>query len=262
MKNYQFFDLKEGRGDSLFNHLINLVITARLETGFQSNTLELDEDVNIYLASLLQNYMSEDYRRSVAPSIFIYEMDIHAKEESRSIRSQFDLYRHTADYLTVNLGVFNGIVKKVSQAKMAALRLTNDDYIGRARAYYAYASEYMRKLRREKSGVSEVLGKMSQNFQVYLNLLYHLREKYFGMIDRFSEGEWFHLVHKNILHRNGVESKVYVDLMDTFLMALSAWKKDHNAGDYDKMLSLSAELKRLNPQFKFDAARLRQADAA
>jgi len=257
-----FLNMKENKPESLFNYLLNIVITARIETGFRSNMLASDEDVNMYLANLLKHYLSEETVDSFAPYICLYESDLVAKQEQTyDLRQRYNLYKHTADYLLINVGLFGGLRKKLPQYKYA-ITLSNDIYVGRARAYYAYASEYFRKLKREKTGVSDVLEKLSDNLSVYLNIFYHIRDNHFGLIERFSTGEWFHFVHKNIIRREGVNSKVYVDLMDTFLMHLSAWKHRMDPYDKDMLRIMGEELKRLNPAFNFDVETLVSTHAA
>jgi hypothetical protein len=177
------------------------------------------------------------------------------------LRNRFDLYKNTADYLLVMIGIFKGINKDLPQYK-SMIRLDNDVYIGRTRAYFAQAAEYAVKLKRGTSGTSEVLRKISENFNVYLNILYHVREKYLQFVEKFSDGEWFHFVHKNIIHHKGVDSRVYVELMDEFLARVSAWKKDRLPADKDMLRIMCAELKRLNPEFHYDVETLFAASHA
>lgn len=237
-------------------YFINTIISSRLDTGFRSNTFCADEDVNIYLAGLLSNYTSDEYIRGVAKHICLYESDLVTKQEEKyDLRDRFNLYKNTADYLLVMIGIFGGINKNLPQYK-SAIRLDNAVYIGRARAYYAQASEYAVKLKRGVSGTSEVLRKISEDFVMYLNILYHAREKYFQFVENFSDGEWFHFVHKNIIHHKGVNSKVYVELMDDFLARVSIWKKDRLPEDKDLLRIMCAELKRLNPDFRFNVETL------
>jgi hypothetical protein len=160
-----------------------------------------------------------------------------------------------------SIGIFKGVNKDLPQYK-SMIRLDNDVYISRARAYFAQAAEYAVKLKRGTSGPSEVLRKISANFSVYLNILYHVREKYFRFVEKFSDGEWFHFVHKNIIHRKEVDSKVYVELMDDFLGRISAWKKERSPEDKDMLRITSAELKRLNPDFSYDVEKLFAASRA
>jgi len=258
----KFTDLVNGKDEDTLNYYINLVITARIETGIRSNSLCLDEDVNIYLAHLLKDYASPDYIFTARKYICLYESDLAKRQEERKdLRERFYLYRHTADYILFTLSIMRGINKKLPSYKLLC-RLNDDVYIGRACSYYAQASEYHRKLRHGPDGVSEALMKLSDHFTMYLNILHHVGERHLGFIDRFSDGEWFHFVHKNIIHRSGVDSRVYVELMDEFLNRLSAWKKTHFAEDKDMLRILASELRRLNPDFRYDVEALVAARAA
>lgn len=255
MEKINKLEIKTYSRDTAQGYFINAVISARIDTGFRSNSFGLDEDVNMYLANLLTGFASEG-RSAADNSIFLYESDLVAKqEEVYDLRDRFNLYKQSADFLLIKLGIFGGINSALPEYKRA-FRLEDEVYIGRARAYFSQASEYAAKLRRGASGLSEVLRKLSDHFVVYLNVLYQVREKYFSFTERFSDGEWFHFVHKNIIHHKGVDSKVYVELMDDFLARLTAWKRDHLSSDKDMLRILWAELKRLNPKFDFDVETL------
>lgn len=258
----KYINLGNNEEEDTFNYFINLVITARLETGVRSNSLCLDEDVNVYLAQLLKNYSNPEYIAASAKYICLYESDLIARQENGTdLRERFYLYKHTADYILFTLGIMRGVNKGLPAYKLM-YRLNDNTYLARARAYYAQAAEYERKLHRGASGVSNVLNKLSDHFLVYLNLLHHIGEHFLKYIDRFSDGEWFHFVYKNIFHKSGVESRVYVELMDEFLNHLSAWKKTHSGEDRDSLRILSGELRRLNPEFHYDVESLVSVRAA
>ncbi len=256
MNNFSNNIIKSYDRETTQGYFINAIISARLDTGFRSNTFCMDEDVNIYLANLLSNYTSDEFITGVSKHICLYESDLIAKQEDHyDIRDRFNLYKNTADYLLVMIGIFKGINKNLPQYK-SMICLDNDTYISRARSYFAEAAEYAVKLKRGTNGVSDVFRKISENFMVYLNVLYQVREKYFQFLEKFSDGEWFHFIHKNIIHRKGIDSKVYVELMDDFLGRVSSWKKDHNPEDKDMLRIMCAELKRLNPDFHYDVESL------
>lgn len=262
VKDSKFYNFDEEARENALNYFINVVISARIETGLRSNSFCLDEDVNICLAHLLANYACSEYVSSISKHICLYESDIVQRQEnSIDIRERFLLYKHSADYILFTLGVFHGFNRKLPEYQ-GLLRLNNDVYIARARSYYCQAAEYFRKLKRKRNGVSEVLDKLSENFTAYLNILYHVRDKYFKYVEKFSDGEWFHFVHKNIIFRKGVDSKVYVELMDAFLSHLSAYKKSFRQEDRDMLRIIGAELKRLNPEFNYDIEKLVAVRAA
>jgi hypothetical protein len=256
MSDNLFFDFENDKVSSILDYLINIIITSRVETGLRSNSLCLDEDVNIYMANLLKNYASAEHINTIEKYICLYESDLVAKQEnSTDLRERYQLYKNTADYIFFTIGIFHGFSHKLSKYKNL-FRLNNTTYIARSRSYYCQAAEYIRKLKRGTNGPSEVMDKLSEHFNVYLNIMFHAREKYFNFIEKFSDGEWFHFVHKNIIHKKGVNSKVYVELMDTFLVHLSSWKKTHNPEDRDMIRIIAAELKRLNPKFNYNVETL------
>ncbi|MFH0920583.1 MAG: hypothetical protein V1913_09495 [Fibrobacterota bacterium] len=238
--------------DNPFTFFMDAILSARVDIGIRSNQLCEDEDVNVYFAHLLNKYADQEYIRSISHNICLFEVDMVVKQDEKyDMRDRYNLYRHTAEFLLVRLGIFNGFNQNLPDYKKA-LSIDNDVYVGRARAYFAQASSYAYQLGRGKSAIGDVLRKVSENFTVYLNLLYQVRDHYLNFDERFSDGEWFHFVHKNIIQKAGVDSKAYVMLMDEFLSRLSAWKKAHGADDRDMVKILGAELKRLNPEFHYD----------
>ncbi|OGS34044.1 MAG: hypothetical protein A2293_01025 [Elusimicrobia bacterium RIFOXYB2_FULL_49_7] len=262
MKNEKFYNVSKQATEDSLNYFLNLIITARIETGVRSNSLCLDEDVNVYAAQVLKNFSHPTYLAETRKYVHLYESDLIARQsEYQDLRERFYLYKHTADHLFFMIGILRGINKNVP-THHAFFRLSDEVYIARARAYYAEAAEYQHKLRGRADGVSEVLSKLSAHFPVYLNLFYHISEHYFGFIEKFSDGEWFHFIHKNIIHKEGVDSRVYVQLMDEFLCHLSSWKKGHHSEDRDLLRILSAELKRLNPDFHYNVESILAARAA
>src|SRR3989339_134675 len=238
--------------DNTFTFFMDAILSARLDIGIRSNQLCEDEDVNVYFAHLLKNFADQDYIRTIAPHVCMYESDMIAKQEEKyDMRDRYNLYRHTAEFLFVRLGIFKGFNRNLPDYKQV-FAIDNEVYAGRARAYFAQAASYALQLGRGKSAIGDVLNKVSENFTAYLNLFFHIRDHYLEFPERFTEGEWFHFVHKNIIQKEGVDSKAYVKMMDDFLARLSAWKSRHYPEDRDMIRILGAELKRLNPGFHYD----------
>ena len=105
------------------------------------------------------------------------------------------------------LGIFKGFNRELPLYRNIK-RLNHNVYVARARSYYSQAAAYLTRLKKRSNGVSDVLNKISDHLNLYLNIFYHASEKYFRYIEKFSDGEWFHFVHKNIIHRKGVEAGV------------------------------------------------------
>src|SRR3989339_1424432 len=249
MKSQPFLSLREHKVQDTFNELLTILIRGRMDSGFRSNSFEFDEDVNMYLAQLLYNHLDPAYLAEKGRYVHLYESDLIALQEGDlDFRKRYNLYKYTADHILFTLGIMGNIHRKSKMANNA-FRLSNDVYEGRARAYYMYAASYIQKLRGKNSGVAETLVKIADNFLIYQDVLATIRGKYLNIVENFSDGEWFHFVYKNVIHREGIDSEVYVKLMDEFLLHLSAWKKSHDQRDKDLLRILGAELKRLNPAF-------------
>ncbi|MBL8026481.1 MAG: hypothetical protein JNL74_08715 [Fibrobacteres bacterium] len=234
------------------SYFLNAVISARMETGLRSNTLELDEDVNVYLAGMMIRFAEGRAMLGRNPYNVMKESEIIAAQESRKdIRERYWLYKENAEAILFNITIMGGIEKDLTGAK-SWMALGEDVYLARCRSYFAMAASYARQTAKKEYAIAVAMEKIVENFTVYLNILYHIRDHYFRFEDKFTDGEWFHFVHKNIIHKPGVDSKVYVQLMDSFLEKLSLWKKTHANEDRDLLRIMAAELKRLNPEFTYD----------
>ena len=246
--------------ETSLSYFINAVITARLETGLRSDSFGLDEDVNMYLAGMLKRF-AEGQNLKV-----LKESELVALQESKKdIRERYWLYKENAEAILFGITIMGGIEKEMVGDR-AWMALGEDVYLARCRSYFAQAASYARQTAKKEYAIAKVIEKIVDNFTVYLNLLYHLRDHYFHFDDKFTDGEWFHFVYKNIIEKPGVSSKVYVELMDNFLEKLSIWKKNYCEADKDILRIMAAELKRLNSGFNYDIESLfitkREAAAA
>ncbi len=252
--------IKPYNSTSLLSYFLNAVITARLETGLLSNTIKLDEDVNIYLAGMLQKFSSglyADNKKQIKPlleSELVFEL-----EKTFDMRARYNLYKENAELIMFNIAIMNGVEKKKSRINKW-FSLGEDAYISRCKSYFYQAASYGRKCGKKETNIAPTLDKVAENFTIYLNLLYHVKEHYFHFEEKFTDGEWFHFVYKNIIQKSGVSSKVYVELMDNFLATLSSWKKSFNNGDKHMLRLMAVELKRLNPDFNYNIEKLFESE--
>jgi hypothetical protein len=238
--------IKPCSSETTLSYFINAVITARLETGLRSDSFGTDEDVNIYLAGMLKRFAGGQ------KTTVLKESELIALQESKKdIRERYWLYKENAEAILFGITIMGGVEKEMVGDR-AWMALGEDVYLARCKSYFAAAASYARQTSKKEFAFAKVMEKIVDNFTVYLNLLYHLRDHYFHFEDKFTDGEWFHFVHKNIIEKPGVNSKVYVELMDNFLEKLSIWKKSCCDADKDILRIMAAELKRLNPGFKYD----------
>lgn len=263
MNNMQIININKNKEENFSYFFINSLIKARIETGIRSNLLDYDEDVTMYLAGILEKFSMPNNVAFLKNNVEIYESEINKRFEKKyDLRDRYNVYKDTADYLMFMFGILNGFNKTMPNYKKN-LKLNADVYLGRTKAYYSYASLLIKQIKRSKNvSVAQTLNKLSENFFVYLNLFYQVRDRYLGFVERFTKGEWFHFVYKNIITRQGVNPEDYVKIMDKFLAYLSLWKKNYRNEDKDILRILGAQLKLLNPKFNYDLEKLLAKNAA
>ena len=102
----QYFDLEKKSNDCVFDYFLSNIVQARIDIGIRSNMLDLDEDANVYLAGLLHRYTDPEFIQRSRKYVKIYESDI---AEINTDREAYYTYRNTADYITVMIGIFDGL---------------------------------------------------------------------------------------------------------------------------------------------------------
>jgi len=98
-----------------------------------------------------------------------------------------------------------------------------------------------------------VLGKIAENVDIYFSILSGAREDYFKFIDCFRDQAFQRffqqLEHYEDEHRREIK-------LDQFLESYQRWLATHDGGVKNRILELARELKGLDPQFRFDPAKL------
>ena len=148
--------------------MMNCLLYSRIEAGYPPNSEFFDEDVNVYLASLLTSLIYPRPRdggsRLVADSgISLFE----SADASAGPREKYLRYRANADHILVSLGVFKNARARRPDS-VPHLALSRDGYIGRGIACYGLARSYAAQTFRRNTAVVDVLGKLSAGFERYL----------------------------------------------------------------------------------------------
>lgn len=241
--------LGTGSPEETYFYMMNCILYSRMESGFPSNDEYLDEDVNVYLASLLTGTIhgceegsSTSYLASCDSSLF---------DSVRTIenpRTKYNVYKTNADRLIIALGIFGNpkLTRLNSAPHMAA---PERSYIGRGKAYYSLAESYAVETYRKHTAIADVLGKLSRGFEKYVKVLSLVRSEYFDFRHRISEGELFHL-EKSI---DGVGQKEQLKkLYDEFLDLYSAYGENKTAAAKRRVEKVCTRIQEIDPSFMFE----------
>ena len=262
-----YVDLKEG-GRNLqptYYFMINCLLYSRMETGLVSNQDFYDEDVNVYLAHLLHSFINPDYVEQSKKYLSKYDADVFKRlATSTDARLKYSIYKTNADFLLVSIGIFDN--PHAAEANRAKTPPSEEAYIGRGKTYYHFAYSYAQQMHRKNAGVSDVLEKLSVGFEKYIKILSHMRGEYLDLVQRFSEGEVYHL-------ERAVNESARQDLIkakqDQLLELYTLWQNEPTAAIEEDVKRLVGEIQELAPSFRFSlptaggvAGRPRAAESA
>ena len=228
--------------------MLNCLLHSRVQTGLESNTERYDEDVNVYLAHLLNSHIEPGYLLRTSPMIAVDDAHVFRMiEQSGSDRQRYEIYRANADYLLISVAVFD-VFDERHYHHRSDFHTPKTVYIARAAAYYGLAASFATKLARGPSSIADTFSKLSEGIESYVRILMYMRGQYLNFIKRYSDGELFHLERsiEDIRRAELIEER-----RNEFLDVYHAWMRTRDE-DLKERLSESAELLRqVDPTFEF-----------
>ncbi len=224
---------------------INSFLLSRIDSDLPSDLAEFDEDVNIYTAALLSGVVSgrEDLLRAdlVSPC----DADVFARvQESKDQRYRYRVYKANADFLYVSLGIFSEAMAGVDPIR--APEDEADRLTGRGKSYYQFASAYAERLYGPRAGITEVMDKLSRNFEAYTKVLTWMSGEYLNLVRRLSTGEAFHIERSA---QESFEGEHRRHSWDALLDSYVEWQKTHAKDARRRLARAARELKRIDPDF-------------
>ena len=230
---------------------INSFLLSRIDSDLPSDLAEYDEDVNIYTASLLSGVVSgrEDLLRGDLVST--RDADVFARvQDSRDQRYRYRVYKANADFLYVSLGVFGE-----GAAEGEPTRPPEEDanrMTGRGKSYYQFASAYAERLYGSHAGITEVMDKLSRNFESYTRVMCWMSGEYLNLVRRLSAGEVFH-IERSVQDRFQGEYKKQT--WDALLDSYVEWQRTHAKEARRRLGRAARALKRIDPEFTLRSLR-------
>jgi len=257
----QYLELPATSRDSRPTYLFMMkcLLYSRMETGLVSNKDYYDEDVNVYIAHLLNSFIHPDYLERARPYLSKYDTEVFRRlATSRDARLKYTLYKTNADFLLVSLGIFDnpelnfeaGTAAPGATLERHRLRPTEEAYVGKGRTYYRFAYSYSEQLYGRHTAISEVLEKLSTGFDKYLRILTHMRGEYLNLLRSLSRGEIYHL--ERVVDESQREQTVK-EKQDRLLDLYLEWKQTRDVKLKTRMEELQREIAEMVPDFRFHA---------
>ena len=229
-----FYQIPGPQTETTFGAIIEMLLKTRLKLHLETSRESNDEDVNAYLAGLLVSYIDSKYLQVISEALSHYDIDVfHAVEKAEDRVHAYWIYKVNADDLLVSMGIF-GQLKE--QAKGEIVRL---------KRYYAYASEFQRRIYGKPTAVGEVHTKLADRTERYLKILEGTRSDYLHLMELTRPEEfaaWLHQLERELPLKA---------LQDEFLDAYSAWSKDRqNLEVRQRLRQFLERLQSLDPHFQ------------
>lgn len=244
MGNYLYFDLDKNERDSAIRFLLSSILRSRQEVGTDRVIDGFDEDVNIYLAHLLFAIALPEYHDLAEPYLSNESSDILRAAKSTEDRTiRYFIFKVNADYLLVHLAIFDDLT---AQNSRGILRKSDRHFSELGRHYYEQAASYHTRIYRKRTGVGDVLQKLSRNFDVYSEILKLVRRDYLHFVTRFRDQTFDRFMDDLNRYERESEKNTRVD---HFLDLYSQWVKTRDLGLVPEIQRLLLELRQMDPDF-------------
>ena len=229
--------------------MMNCLLYSRIEAGYPPNDEYFDEDVNVYLASLLTSLIYPRPHESGNALIATSDASLfETVNAAAGPREKYLRYRANADHILVSLGVFKNARARRPDS-VPHLALSRAGYIGRGSTYYALARSYAAQTFRKNTAISEVLGKLSAGFERYLSVLSLMGGEHLNIFRQISDGEVFHLENASRLFGRRAELKLQYD---RFLDLYSNYLRKKSPPAKQALDAAVREIRSIDPSFDFD----------
>lgn len=227
---------------------MHCLLYSKVQTGLLSSRDYYDEDVNVYLAQLLNSFINPEYVERVKNSLSKYDTEMFQRlATSTDARVKYTIYKTKDDFLLVSIGLFDN-PQTLSSRPRSKGQPVEEASIGRGKAYYHFAYTYSQQVHRKNPPISEVLEKLSTGFERYSRILSHLRGEYADIMRRLSKGEVYHLERTVDLEGRKELIKQKQNLL---LDVYSEWKRTGSEHLQKKLDKLAEEIRALDPSFAF-----------
>ena len=248
-ENCLYFDISKQERDSAIRYLLGSILKSRKECNFPSNYYTFDEDVNVYLAHLLFAVSLPEYHEMAEPYLSMETSDILKwvrATEDRTIR--YFIFKVNADHILMHTAIFDDLGHKSPKL----FKRSQKHYRELAQLYYDQTAIYHNRIYRKKTGVGEVLEKLSRYFDSYQGRLKFVRREYFSFVTSFRDQAFHHFMTEMKSFETDFQKKNH---MDIFLDLYGRWLQSKDPDLQKKLIEVVSQIKKFDTQFNFDVER-------
>lgn len=229
--------------------ILDSLLRSRVACGFESQEDTHDESVNVYLVHLLSSLVAAPdlaAAQAAAPSPVTADRDIDVFAQvcdSHDPRFKSLVYRVNADHLLLTSSLFTAM--PAHRDRQGRRRIV------RGKAYYHYASLFQERLRAASPVFARILRLLSQDFERYVDVLFHMRSEYFHLYERLKEEDL--MLPQDDLSAGPDGALLGLDAVrDEFLDAYWSWHQRPDGATREALETAVARLKAVDPGFDFD----------
>lgn len=168
--------------DPIFEEGRSETWTQTHEKEIKQNDLEYEEDVNQYITLMLAEMVNPQTTALARQYLVGTNSDVGQIAIDLELESQkYQAFRVNADFLLFHLGLFS-----------SESNILGDKYFDKGGSYYNAAACSLKNARGGRSGLSDVLEKLSLKFGKYVEILRYMKNRssnYFSFHFKFSEEE-------------------------------------------------------------------------
>ncbi|MCK4538852.1 MAG: hypothetical protein KAV42_08670 [Candidatus Krumholzibacteria bacterium] len=234
--------------DSTSFFMMNNLLYSRIDCKHPTNDEYFDEDVNVYLAGLLESLIDPSHHDAMRSMVMPYDLSLfESVSGQKDSRAKYMTYRMNADFLLIYSGVFNNPRSRRPDSA-SRFKLGDSAYLGRGKAYYSLAQSYCSQTYHKNTAIGEIMGKLSRGFEKYVEVLSTMKSEYLNIIDTISQGELYHL-ERSVNHEELKASLAC--LYDDFLDAYSRHGQEKTSSTLEILEKCALRVREADPSFKF-----------
>lgn len=241
-----YYDLDQKANGQTNFYFLEHVLKARSDLHLETGKHEFDQEINVYIAGLLNSLIASTSFVQHKPYISAFDIDVRRWLDSHpGLRNEYVVYRDNADFGLVLLGLF---LKYHHQGSYQHIVMPENNDQGRIALYYSFAASALAHLKGASVSLVNVFESLSEQMEEVLLILRRAAGTYFDLMEKISSGSMYHL-EKELTD----ESKkcLYNKKIDEFLKLYSEYKENPTDDLKSKISKLSDELRAIDEKFSF-----------
>ena len=242
-----YYDLNKKTNDQTNFYFLEHVLKARADLNLETGKHEFDQEINVYIAGLLNSLIASTSFVQQKPYISAFDIDVRRWLDSHpGLRNEYVVYRDNADFGLVLLGLF---LKYHHQGSYQHIVMPENNDQGRVALYYSFAASALAHLRGTSVSLVNVFESLAEQMEEVLLILRRAAGTYFDMMEKISNGSMFHL-EKELVDES--RKCLYNKKIDEFLKLYSEYKENPTDDLKNQISRISDELRTINGKFRFD----------